>query len=259
MRAVLRMIGMAAGVVMVVLGGAVLPASAAVSPAACTNGVEIVSFAFSQASVAPGQTATAGLVIRSCTGQSQQVDLEWYGRFSTGTGTGIPAGCPAIDPIVVPATLPATGDYTTSQSTMVFPSCTATDLATTVTVLSATGTLATATAHVAVTGNAPRCAVAYRTQSEWAGGYVASVTVTNTSAAAVNGWTLAFTFGGDQTVVNAWGGKVTQSGASVTATNLPWNGVIAAGGSVTVGFQGTWHTSDAPPTGYRLNGNACGA
>jgi hypothetical protein len=257
MRAVLRMIGMVAGAAMVVLGGAVLPASAAVAPAACANGVEIVSFAFAQASVAPGQGATVDLVVRSCTGQSQQVGLEWYGRFSTGPGTGIPAGCPAIDPIVLPATLPATGDYTTSQSTLVVPSCTATDLATTVTILSNTGTLGTATAHVAVTGNAPRCSVAYRTQSEWTGGYVASVTVTNTSAAAVNGWTLAFTFGGDQTVVNAWGGKVTQTGASVTVTNLPWNGVIAAGGTVTVGMQGTWHASDAPPTGYRLNGGAC--
>ncbi len=257
MRALSSRIAVVAGAAALVLGTAVLPAHAGAAPAACANGVEIVSFGFSQPVVSPGQTATANLVVRGCTGQSQQVSLEWYGRFSTGPGTGIPAGCPAIDPFVVPATLPATGTYATSLGTMVFPSCTATDLATTVTILSSTGTLATATAHIAVGGAAPRCSVAYRTQSEWPGGYVASVAVTNTSAAAVNGWTLAFTFGGDQTVANSWGATVTQTGASVTATGLSWNGVIAAGATVTFGIQGTWHASDAAPSGYRLNGGAC--
>jgi hypothetical protein len=58
-------------------------------------------------------------------------------------------------------------------------------------------------------------------------------------------------------VTNAWNAAVIQSGAAVTATNLSYNGVIAAGASTSFGFQGTWHTSDASPTAFTLNGSAC--
>ena len=53
------------------------------------------------------------------------------------------------------------------------------------------------------------CQVTYSTQSQWAGGFVASVTIANPGSAAINGWTLAFTFPGDQKITNAWSGRLT--------------------------------------------------
>jgi len=43
---------------------------------------------------------------------------------------------------------------------------------------------------------------------------------------------------------------------AVTATNAPYDRSIAPGASVSFGFQGTWHTSDASPTAFALNGSA---
>ena len=100
------------------------------------------------------------------------------------------------------------------------------------------------------------CRVSY-TKSEWQGGMVADVTVSNTGGSAVNGWRLTFTLPGDTRVTNAWNATVTQSGAAVVATDMSYNGTIPAGGSQSFGFQGTWTSNDANPTGFALNGSAC--
>jgi cellulase/cellobiase CelA1 len=230
--------------------------------AACTGTVQIVSFAFDPAGVTAGQTSTAHLVLQSCTGQSQQDQVQWYGLFS-GNGTGFPAGCPAIDPVILPAPVPATGQSATAFTFSVPPSCTATSLRATATVRGADGsTLATGTATLAISGTAPpppTCSVRYVRQGEWSGGFVAVVTTANGGGTALTGWTLVFTFGGDQTVTGAWGATVTQSGATVTARNVAWDATVPAGGTVTFGIQGSWHTSDAPPASFALNGGACTA
>lgn len=226
----------------------------------CTGTAQIVSLTFDQASVAPGQTATARLVAQSCTGQSQQVGVQWYGIFQ-GSGTGIPAGCQAWDPLVRQATLPATGQYTASQGFAVFSGCTATSFRVTVTIRDSTGDLAQQSAVVAVGGSTtpppPTCSVSYAVQSEWAGGFVANVSITDNGTTAVDGWTLGFVFGGDQVVTNAWGATVTQSGAAATARNVAYDAHIGPGATVTFGIQGTWRGSDASPATYTLNGAAC--
>ncbi|MGE5287980.1 MAG: cellulase family glycosylhydrolase [Micromonosporaceae bacterium] len=94
---------------------------------------------------------------------------------------------------------------------------------------------------------ATSCSATYTTQSQWQGGFVANVTVTNNGTSALSGWTVTFTFGGDQKVTNAWNATVSQSGESVTAANLSYNGNVAAGSSTSFGFQGTWTNGDAAP------------
>ena len=101
------------------------------------------------------------------------------------------------------------------------------------------------------------CRVAYTTQSQWAGGFVASITITDTGASAISGWTLAFTFPGDQKITSAWSGTASQSGENVTLANVSYNGTIASGASTSLGFQGTWNTSDSAPASFTLNGTAC--
>ena len=106
-------------------------------------------------------------------------------------------------------------------------------------------------------GAALACTVTYSTQSQWAGGFVANVIVANAGTAGVNGWTLGFTFPGDQKVTTAWNATVAQSGASVTVASLGYDSVISPGASISFGFQGTWNASDVAPNSFRLNGTAC--
>ncbi|MDX6394421.1 MAG: endo,4-beta-xylanase, partial [Streptosporangiaceae bacterium] len=127
----------------------------------------------------------------------------------------------------------------------------------TVTAQDATGASGSTTFTWTVAAPAGACAVSYSTQSQWAGGFVASVTISNPGPSPVNGWTLGFTFPGDQKITNSWNGVAAQSGKGVTITNENYNSAIAAGASTSVGFQGTWTTSNIAPTSFTLNGTAC--
>jgi cellulase/cellobiase CelA1 len=100
------------------------------------------------------------------------------------------------------------------------------------------------------------CRVSY-TKSEWQGGFTGNVTVTNTGTSTVNGWTLAFSFPGDQRITSAWSATVSQNGSSVTATNAGYNAMISPGGNASFGFQGTWTANDSNPGTFRLNGTSC--
>lgn len=102
---------------------------------------------------------------------------------------------------------------------------------------------------------APGCTVAYQPQT-WSSGFTAAVTVT-TRGAAVSGWTLAWTFLGNQKVTSGWNAVLTQSGAQVTARNAGHNAAVPAGGSVSFGFQGTYSGPAGVPARFTLNGVLC--
>jgi cellulose binding protein with CBM2 domain/fibronectin type III domain protein len=104
---------------------------------------------------------------------------------------------------------------------------------------------------------ATRCTVAYRTTSDWPGGFVAEVKLTNTATTAVNGWSLAVSLGGDQRVTSSWAAKWVQSGSTVTLTSETWNATIQPGAAITLGLLGTYTRSNAPATTAALNGTAC--
>ena len=107
-------------------------------------------------------------------------------------------------------------------------------------------------------GGGGACHVVYSTTSQWTGGFTASVTINNTSTSAISGWTLKFTFPGDQKITSSWNtGSNSQSGEAVTLTNASYNGAIAAGGNASIGFQGTWTSNDAAPTAFTLNSTTC--
>ncbi|MGD0607248.1 MAG: cellulose binding domain-containing protein, partial [Streptosporangiaceae bacterium] len=71
------------------------------------------------------------------------------------------------------------------------------------------------------------CEVTY-TPDQWQGGFTADITITNTGSSVINGWTLKFTFPGNQMITNAWNGVESQSGENVTITNESYNATIAA-------------------------------
>jgi endoglucanase len=100
------------------------------------------------------------------------------------------------------------------------------------------------------------CSVAYHVDSQWNNGFTATVTITNRGAA-INGWTLRFTFGGDQTITNAWNGVATQTGTQVSVKDAGWNAPIASNGTASFGFQASFSGTNNAPTGFTLNGTAC--
>jgi Cellulose binding domain/Fibronectin type III domain len=103
------------------------------------------------------------------------------------------------------------------------------------------------------------CAVHYAVTSSWPGGFGASITITNKGSAAINPWTLTFTFpASGEAVQSGWNGTWSQSGANVTVNAASWNSAIAAnGGSVSIGFNGTDTGQDTAPTVLSVNGTAC--
>jgi endoglucanase len=100
------------------------------------------------------------------------------------------------------------------------------------------------------------CRVTYAVD-DWGSGFTGTITVTNTGAPAWTAWTLLFTFPGSQKISQGWSGQWTQTGAQVTATNLSWNGAVPAGGTVSLGFNGTYSGSNPAPTAFTVNGTPC--
>ncbi|WP_353963390.1 cellulose-binding domain-containing protein [Streptomyces sp. NBC_00091] len=105
--------------------------------------------------------------------------------------------------------------------------------------------------------SAASCAVAYRIDNAWGNGFTATVTVKNTGTSAVSGWTIGWSFAGDQRITNGWNATVSQPGSTVTARDTGWNGTLAPGGSVSFGFQATYSGTNAVPARYTLNGALC--
>ena len=99
--------------------------------------------------------------------------------------------------------------------------------------------------------------VRYSVVHTWPGGLQAQAVLTNTSTSPVSGWTLTWSFAGDQRVTGLWNGGFTQSGKRVSVANASYNRTIAPSASVTIGFTGTSIGSHASPAAFQLNGTHC--
>lgn len=101
----------------------------------------------------------------------------------------------------------------------------------------------------------PTCRVDYET-TVWGTGLTADITITNTGAEPVTGWTLSFALPAGQDIISGWNGTFAEAD-TVEVSNAPYNETIPPGGSVTVGFVAR-HTGDtSPPERFTLNGDAC--
>lgn len=116
-------------------------------------------------------------------------------------------------------------------------------------------TAALVTVRPAGSGTAS-CKVAYSV-NDWGSGFTGTVTVTNTAAAPVTGWTLNYTWPGTQQITTGWNATWTQTGARVTAAAPDWARTLQPGASTTLGFNATYTGANPPPTAFTLNGAPC--
>jgi hypothetical protein len=189
----------------------------------------------------PGaQTGTVG------TATSLQIQASDPGQTLTYRAAGLPAGLS-----VNSSTGLISGTPTAAGSSAV-----------TVTVTAASGASGTAsftwTVNPVVSGLA--CHVTYALNSVWnasPNGFTSQVTIANTGTTTINGWSLTFTFPGDEKITANFNGGFSQTGENATLTNASYNGTIAPGASTTDGFQGSWTSSHANPTSFAINGTAC--
>jgi cellulose 1,4-beta-cellobiosidase len=92
------------------------------------------------------------------------------------------------------------------------------------------------------------CAAAYSVTNDWGSGFTASLTITNNGTAAITGWTVTYSYAGNQTLSSGWNGAWTQSGKAVTVTNESYNGSLAAGATTTAGANFNYSGTNAAPT-----------
>jgi O-glycosyl hydrolase len=211
----------------------------------------------------PARSLETYVVGTSGTSGGNTVTVTNPGNQTTATGTAVSLQVHATDSaagqtLSYRATgLPAGLSISSSTGLISGTPTTAGTSSVTVTATDTTGASGSASFTWTVGSGTTGCHVTYTTQSQWTGGFVASVTIANNGSSAINGWTLAFTFPGDQKITNAWNGVASQSGENVTITNESYNALIPAAGSTSLGFQGTWSASDAVPTAFTVNGTTC--
>jgi endoglucanase len=100
------------------------------------------------------------------------------------------------------------------------------------------------------------CRVDYKVTSEWQGGFIADVKVTNLGAP-IDGWQLEWAFPSGQQVGHAWLAKITSSGDQVTAENYGYNSRIGTDKKTSFGFSGSWSGANEAPATFKLNGVTC--
>ncbi|WJK42813.1 family 43 glycosylhydrolase [Solwaraspora sp. WMMA2056] len=161
-----------------------------------------------------GATGTQDLYLRFTGGSGYLLNADWW-QFSTG-GTPPPTTAP---PTTTPPTTapPTTAPPTTAPPTPGDP-----------------GT---------------SCTAAVTVPAIWQGGYEGRLTVTNGTAATIDGWRVTFSLPAGQTVTQGWSGTFSQQGTQVTVANASYNGQLAPGSSTTAGFIASTGGSSGPPPG----------
>ncbi|MFD0560142.1 cellulose binding domain-containing protein [Stackebrandtia endophytica] len=96
--------------------------------------------------------------------------------------------------------------------------------------------------------------VGFEQTSIWATGYTATVTLTNDSPTAVDGWTIEFDLPSGTRITNSWSSQRTTTGDHHRFDNAAFNGLVSPGGSRDFGFT---VTGLGTPLDCTVNGAPC--
>ncbi|GAB3658757.1 cellulose binding domain-containing protein [Actinocorallia lasiicapitis] len=94
--------------------------------------------------------------------------------------------------------------------------------------------------------------------SDWGSGFEGKYTITNGTSSAVNGWNVQFDLPAGHSIGSAWDAQLARSGQHYTFTNPGWQPALAAGATVTFGFNGTPGGLTGTPANCTINGASCG-
>jgi cellulose 1,4-beta-cellobiosidase len=144
------------------------------------------------------------------------------------------------------ATAVLTASPTATPVRTASPSATAVRTASPTATPSATA-VRTASPTAPPSSGAASCTATFAIASGWATGFTANVTV-KAGSSAIKTWKVTWTWGGNQAITNSWSATVTSSGTAVTATNLSYNGALAAAASTSLGFQASYSGTNTAPT-----------
>ncbi|MFI8230582.1 glycoside hydrolase family 48 protein [Streptomyces sp. NPDC085900] len=101
-----------------------------------------------------------------------------------------------------------------------------------------------------------QCSVDYKT-NDWGSGFTADLTITNRGTDTIDGWTLTYSYSGNQKLSNGWNGTWSQSGSAITVRDAGYNGKIAANAAVSTGAQFSYSGTNTAPTNFAINGTTC--
>lgn len=95
----------------------------------------------------------------------------------------------------------------------------------------------------------PSCTAVFRAVNVWQGGYQGEVTVTNTSASSVPGWTATAVPADGARLTQVWNGSLGSASVGTTpVSDAGWNGTFAPGASTAFGFVATTSSTAGTPS-----------
>lgn len=173
----------------------------------------------------------------------------YYNRGAVSLPGGSPSATPTpVTPTATATSVPATATTApaTATATRVPATATATNVPATATATTAPATATTTPAG----GSGGQYKVAYTIDNQWAGGYNASVIITNTGSSPVNGWTISWPLASGS-LANSWNSTCVVASNRVSCKDAGYNASIGAGGSASFGMQ--YSGSPFTPTSFVVN------
>jgi chitodextrinase len=84
--------------------------------------------------------------------------------------------------------------------------------------------------------------------------YLLYTTIENMTLAPLDNWFVRFTLPAEHSVGPAFNAALTRTGSQATFSPLVWNTRIGSGGTLTMGFNGSYPVGSPLPSGFSLNG-----
>lgn len=107
-------------------------------------------------------------------------------------------------------------------------------------------------------GGGLACHITYVDQNDWGSGFTAAVSIKNTGSQPINGWTLTWTWSGNQQITQSWNSTFTQTGQNAALMNASWNPTINPGDTLTgIGFNANYSGTNSNPALFYVNGTLC--
>jgi hypothetical protein len=102
------------------------------------------------------------------------------------------------------------------------------------------------------------CHVDYTVNSQWNVAFDAGISIKNTGTTPINGWSLGWTWSGNQQITQAWNSTFAQHGANAMLSNASWNATVVPGDTIKgIGFNASYSGTNRAPSTFSVNGTPC--